>query len=56
MAINIPHFDTKLQARTDIKEQIKNSLAEYLFPDTEFAIGIFMKIALHPKSLKNMRR
>jgi hypothetical protein len=39
MAINIPHFDTKLQAFTEINEQVLNSIAEYLFPDTEFALA-----------------
>jgi hypothetical protein len=52
MAINIPHFDTKLQARTDIKEQIKNSLAEYLFPDTEFAIGNIYENSTTSKELE----
>ena len=52
MAINIPHFDTKLQACTDIKEQIKNSLAEYLFPDTEFAIGNIYENSTTPKELE----
>jgi hypothetical protein len=38
MSVSIPHFDTKLQASTGAKEEVKNSLAEYLFPETDFAI------------------
>ena len=39
MAIKLSHFDTKLHADTGIKEEVRNTLAEYLFPDVEFAVG-----------------
>ena len=52
MTINIPHFDTKLQALTDIKEQVKNSLAEYLFPDAEFAVGNIYENSTTPNELE----
>ena len=39
MTINVKHFDTLTRQDLDVEENIKNSLAEYLFPDTEFAIG-----------------
>jgi hypothetical protein len=52
MTINLPHFDTKLQALTNIKEQVKNSLAEYLFPDTEFAVGHIYENSTTSKELE----
>jgi hypothetical protein len=52
MTINIPHFDTKLNALTDIKEQVKNSLAEYLFSDTAFAVGNIYENSTTPKELE----
>ncbi|MDJ0534774.1 MAG: hypothetical protein QNJ70_20215 [Xenococcaceae cyanobacterium MO_207.B15] len=39
MSIKVKHFDTLTRQDLDIQEDIKNSLAEYLFPDTDFAIG-----------------
>ena len=39
MTIHIKHFDTLTRKHLDVQENIKNSLAEYLFPDTNFAIG-----------------
>ena len=39
MTITVNHFDTLTRQDLDIQENIQNSLAEYLFPDTEFAIG-----------------
>ncbi len=39
MTLKTQHFDTLTRQDLDIEENIKNSLAEYLFPDTEFAIG-----------------
>ncbi len=39
MTITVKHFDTLTRRALDIQENIQNSLAEYLFPDTEFAIG-----------------
>jgi len=38
MSITLSHFNTKLQVSTGTKEDLKNSLAEYLFPETEFAV------------------
>ena len=45
MTINLQHFDTKLKQDLEVQEQIKNSLAEYLFPETEFALGMVYKDA-----------
>ncbi len=39
MTLTTKHFDTLTKQDLHIEENIKNSLAEYLFPDTEFAIG-----------------
>lgn len=52
MTINISYFDTKLQAPVDIKEQVKNTLAEYLFPDTEFAVGNIYENSTTPEELE----
>lgn len=39
MTTNLKHFDTKLKQDTGVEEKIKNTLAEYLYPDVEFSIG-----------------
>ena len=39
MTINVKHFDSLTRQDLEITENIKNSLAEYLFPDAEFAIA-----------------
>lgn len=39
MTLTLKHFDTKLKLDTRVEEKIENSLAEYLYPDVEFAIG-----------------
>lgn len=52
MTINLPHFDTKLQTATDIKEQVKNTVAEYLFPDTDFAVGNIYENSTTPEELE----
>ncbi|MDV3002854.1 MAG: hypothetical protein N5P05_004509 (plasmid) [Chroococcopsis gigantea SAG 12.99] len=39
MTLYLSHFDTKLRQDLGAKERIKNCLAEYLFPDVEFALG-----------------
>ncbi|WP_052055922.1 hypothetical protein [Myxosarcina sp. GI1] len=39
MAIKINHFDTLTRQDFNLDEKIENSLAEYLFPDTNFSIG-----------------
>ncbi|MDV3001145.1 MAG: hypothetical protein N5P05_002751 [Chroococcopsis gigantea SAG 12.99] len=39
MTLYLSHFDTKLRQDLGVKERIKNCLAEYLFPDVEFALG-----------------
>lgn len=40
MTLNLQHFDTKLRKNLDVQEIIEHSIAEYLFPDTEFALGM----------------
>jgi hypothetical protein len=52
MAINISHFDTKLQTLTGTEEKIKNSLAEYLFPDVEFALTNIYENSTTPEELQ----
>ena len=39
MTLEAKHFDTLTRKDLDVRENIKNSLAEYLFPHTQFAIG-----------------
>ena len=39
MSIILRHFDTKTKQDTEIAEELKNTLAEYLYPATQFAIG-----------------
>ncbi len=43
MALQLNHFDTKLKQNLDVQEKIDHTLAEYLFPDTEFALGMVYK-------------
>ena len=52
MSVSIPHFDTKLQTSTGAKEEVKNSLAEYLFPETEFAITEIYSGCTTPEDLR----
>jgi hypothetical protein len=52
MSITLPHFDTKLQASTGAKEEVKNSLAEYLFPETSFAITEIYSGCTAPEDLR----
>ena len=51
MAVAIKHFDTLTRVDLDIRENIQNSLAEYLFPDTEFAIGSIYEDVSIPEHL-----
>ena len=52
MVVEIKHFDSLTKQDLDIQENIQNSLAEYLFPDTEFAIGsIYEEISI-PEDLE----
>lgn len=51
MTLNLQHFDTKLKQDLDVREQISNSLAEYLFPNTEFSLGMVYKDAATPEDL-----
>jgi len=43
MTLQLNHFDTKLKQNLDVQEKIDNTLAEYLFPETEFALGMVYK-------------
>lgn len=52
MTIELEHFDTKLRRNLDISEKVENSLAEYLFPETEFAIGAIYKDSTNPNDLR----
>ncbi len=40
MALKLNHFDTKTKQDTLVEQKLINSLAEYLFPNTKFSIGI----------------
>ncbi len=40
MTLQLPHFDTRLRRDLDIESKIDNTLAEYLFPGTDFALGM----------------
>jgi hypothetical protein len=40
MALKLNHFDTKTKQDTLVEQKLTNSLAEYLFPNTKFSIGI----------------
>lgn len=39
MTITLKHFDSKLKQNTGTEEKLNNTLAEYLYPNVEFAIG-----------------
>ncbi len=52
MTIDIYYFDTKLQAPINIKDQVRNALAEYLFPDTKFAVGNIYENSTTPEELE----
>lgn len=39
MTIILKHFDSKLKQNTGTEEKLNHTLAEYLYPDVEFAIG-----------------
>lgn len=39
MTIILKHFDSKLKQNTGAEEKLNHTLAEYLYPDVEFAIG-----------------
>ncbi len=39
LGIQVQHFDTKTGQNLDIQETFKNTVAEYLFPDTTFTLG-----------------
>ena len=43
MTLQLNHFDTRLKQNLDIQEKIDNTLAEYFFPETEFALGMVYK-------------
>ena len=51
MTLKTQHFNTLTRQNLDIQESIKNSLAEYLFPNTEFAIGSIYQDITIPEHL-----
>lgn len=53
MSIDFKLFDTKTKQDLGTKYSVKNCLAEYLFPDVEFNIGIAYPEATVPEDLKN---
>ncbi len=54
MTLILDHFDTKLRVRRDdLKpEQIQGSMAEYLFPDVKFSLGIVYEEGMFPSDLR----
>lgn len=52
MSLKLQHFDTKLKQDLDVREKIDNCLGEYLFPGTEFAVGMVYKEAATPVDLE----
>ncbi len=53
MTINFKLFDTKTKQDFPTTYSVKNCLAEYLFPDVEFNIGIAYPEATIPEDLKD---
>jgi hypothetical protein len=51
MALKLNHFETKTKQDTLVEQNLKNALAEYLFPDTKFSIGIAYPSATIPSDL-----
>jgi hypothetical protein len=52
MVLTIPHFEPKLKIFLDIKQSINNSLAEYLFDDTQFSVAVIDTETTRPKDLE----
>jgi hypothetical protein len=53
MTLYLSHFDTKLRQDLQVKEPIKNCLAEYLFPDAQFALGEINPDTVKAKDLRS---
>jgi hypothetical protein len=51
MALKLNHFETKTKQDTLVEQKLTNSLAEYLFPNTKFSIGIAYPEATIPSDL-----
>ena len=51
MTLTIPHFDPQLRVSLEIEQKINGSLAEYLFPDTRFQVGIIDPDSTIPEDL-----
>ncbi|MEA5596825.1 hypothetical protein [Rivularia sp. UHCC 0363] len=52
MALKLNQFDTKTKQNTGIEQKLTNSLAQYLFPNTNFSIGIAYPNATIPEDLE----
>ena len=52
MALKLNQFDTKTKQNTGIEQKLTNSLAQYLFPNTKFSIGIAYPDATIPEDLE----
>ncbi len=53
MTLYLSHFDTKLRQDLQVQEPIKNCLAEYLFPDAQFALGEINSNTVKVKDLQD---
>ena len=50
--LTLGHFHTKHRQPLETQETIKNCLAEYLFPGTEFSLGVVYKKGTPPADLR----
>ena len=52
MDFKLNQFDTKTKQNTGVEQKLTNSLAQYLFPNTNFSIGIAYPNATIPEDLE----
>ena len=52
MALKLNQFDTKTKQDTGIEQKLDKVLAQYLFPNTKFSIGIAYPDATIPEDLE----
>ncbi len=53
MTLYLAHFDSKLRQDLQVREPIQNCLAEYLFPDAQFALGEINPDTVKRKDLRS---
>ncbi|MEM7556319.1 MAG: hypothetical protein AAF378_19905 [Cyanobacteria bacterium P01_A01_bin.84] len=52
MDLSLEYFDTKTKQYVGVKQKLTNSLAQYLFPETKFSIGIAYPSGTTPSDLE----